>query len=360
MRALLLIILAICLAYLVAWPTPVAPVAWEAPQDRGYSGAFESNDRLASMNTRPIAPFGGPETLAATPEGGLVTGTETGELLHISADGEQRVVARLGGRPLGVAVGDDGAYYVANAGIGLQKVHADGKMKLLAKRVGDTPILYANSVDVAGDGRVFFTDSSQRFGPDEYGGTLGASILDLMEQSASGRLLQFDPATETASAIADGLSFPNGIALDPAGEFLLLAETGRYRILKVWLRGERRGTHAVIIDNLPGFPDNISRGNDGRYWVGLVAPREPILDKLARRPFVRKMIARLPPAFRPSPADYAHLLAIDADGNIIMNLQSSLGPLTRITGAIETPNDLYVSSLSGSEFGVIPTLALDR
>ena len=54
-----------------------------------------------------------------------------------------------------------------------------------------TPI----AVVVAPDGTIYFTDASTRFAPAQWGGTYEASVLDIMEQSATGRVLAYDPAT---------------------------------------------------------------------------------------------------------------------------------------------------------------------
>lgn len=360
MRILLLLLVVIVLGYLLIWPTPVAPKAWEAPADPGYVGVHARNERLSSMQTRAIAPFLGPEALALTADGNVLTGTESGELLEIDAAGKTRIVSRLGGRPLGLAIAGDGRIYVANAGIGLQRVTPDGKSQVLARRFAGAQIAYANSVAIAPDGLVYFTDSSTHFNPEKYGGTLEASVLDLLEHDPNGRLFRYDPESNEVDLILDRLQFPNGVAVDPSGEFLLLAETGHYRVLKVWLGGREPGLMEPLIENLPGFPDNLSLGQDGRYWLGLAAPRKALLDSLDGSPFLRKMVARLPPVFRPQAEPYAHVIAINADGDVLTDLQSSLGPLYTVTGAVEGATNLYISTLHGPEIGVIPKLALER
>ena len=39
----------------------------------------------------------------------------------------------------------------------------------------------------------------------------------------------------------------------------------------------------VLLDDLPGFPDNVTRGAEGRYWVGLTKPRSDTIDAMAGR-----------------------------------------------------------------------------
>jgi sugar lactone lactonase YvrE len=59
--------------------------------------------------------------------------------------------------------------------------------------VGGDPIRYADAVVVARDGKIYFTDASTRFGPVDWGGTFEASVLDILEQSATGRVLGARP-----------------------------------------------------------------------------------------------------------------------------------------------------------------------
>jgi hypothetical protein len=46
-------------------------------------------------------------------------------------------------------------------------------------------------------------------------------------------------------------------------------------------------TDRIIIGNLPAFPDNINNGLSDRFWIGLVAPRNALLDARSDWPFAR-------------------------------------------------------------------------
>lgn len=58
-----------------------------------------------------------------------------------------------------------------------------------------------------------------------------------MQASHTGRLLRYDPASGRTDVLADGLWFANGVALAPDGSYVVVAETMRARLLRVWLRG---------------------------------------------------------------------------------------------------------------------------
>ena len=177
------------------------------------------------------------------------------------------------GRALGMDFDAAGNLIVADAYLGLLSISPDRKIEVLTDKVGVSPILYADDVDIAPNGKMYFSDASVRFGAQHNGGTYPASLLDVMEHSRSGRVLEYDPSTQETRTIMEGLSFANGIAMDPMGRFIFVNETSEYRIHKYWLQGDKAGTSEVIVKNLPGFPDNIVTGQNGRFWFGLVSPR---------------------------------------------------------------------------------------
>ena len=112
------------------------------------------------------------------------------------------------------------------------------------------------------------------------------------------------------------------------------------------MNGPKLGSQEVVIDNLPGFPDNIHVGLNGYYWIGLTAPRSEVLDNLSNQPFLRKVIQRLPAFMRPNVAPYGVVIAIDGQGNVIENLQDPSGQVYASTRANESEEYLYVSSLT--------------
>ncbi len=353
MRILIVLLLLISLVYLLAWPAPIEPKAWSAPIFEGLAGAHAPNERLKKMETFSFAPHFGPEDITGDAEGNIYTVSKGGELLKIDAERNISILARLGGRPLGIEPTTDGSLVVANAGVGLQLVTASGKTAVLTRKVAGTPIFYADDVAVDDDGMVYFSDASTHFDPRKFNGTFAASQLDIMEHDPNGRLLSYNPETGETEILIDKLSFANGVAVDESGTFLLVAETGAYRIWKYWLKGPKRGQKEAIAENLPGFPDNINRGQDGRFWVGLVSARIPLVDKLSDKPFIRKMVSRLPASFRPDATSSSHLIAIDGDGKVLIDLQGTDIPMNSITGAYETDTDLFVSSLVGELIGRI-------
>ena len=350
------------IAYLVLWPVPVRPVSLLAAAAPGYTGAHAVNQGLAGLQIINLGAEEGPEHVAFGPDGKLYAAVASGNLLRMNADGSaQQIFASTGGRVLGFAFDAAGNLIAANAYRGLLEIAPDGKARVLADKVGGDPIRYANSVIVKRNGLIYFTDSSTRFSPADLGGTFAASILDIIEQSATGRVLEYDPAKGTTRIVARGLSFANGITLSEDEQWLLVAETGRYRVWKiataaenVELSGGPSAQAQVLLDNLPGYPDNLMRGQGGRIWMGFTKPRSAVVDGMADKPWLRSMTLRLPRALWPVPKPYGHVIAFAEDGRIVADLQDPSGAYPETTAATETADRLYVHSLHAKGLGWKP------
>lgn len=351
-------------AYLLLWPVPVQPVAWLAPPDPGYGGVHALNQRLAGLQMIPLDGEAGPEHIAIGPGGKLYTAVAGGKVLRMNLDGSGReVLVNTGGRVLGFDFDAQGHMIAADAVKGLLSIAPDKTVTLLTDRVSENdPIRYADGVVVAVSGRIYFSDASTRFAPARWGGTFEASVLDILEQSATGRILEYHPATKRTRVVARGLSFANGVALSRNQQTLFVAETGKYRIWRIAVdadnldlsRGAVPPQAIVVFDNLPGYPDNVVSGHDGLLWVGLTKPRSPMVDAMAGKPWLRQMTYRLPRAMWPVPRAYGHVFAFTEDGRVVADMQDETGAYPETSGLTETTERLYVQSLTAKGIGWKP------
>ncbi|WP_170331279.1 SMP-30/gluconolactonase/LRE family protein [Ruegeria arenilitoris] len=351
MRYFLILVL-VGLAYLIFWPVPVAPVAYEPPEPPGFTGDFEENRHLDGLEliTLPEGEIG-PEDLAVLPDGTIYTTSLSGILYRI--DGDTPVeVDRLGGRPLGLKAGPDGALFIADSFRGLMRWTGPGTLEAVVSEIDGAPVIYANQLDVGQDGTVYFSNSSDRFDPETMGGTKPTSVLTIWEQSDTGYVARHAP-NGTTEKIAEGFVYTNGVALSPDEDFLLIAETGRARVHKLWLKGPRAGETEVLLDNLPGYPDNLEAQGDGTYWVAFASPRVPS-EALMPFPFLRKVIWRLGPMVRPAPIHRGMIVQFDGQGNILRTLQDPDGRLGITTGGKIVDDQFYVMTLDSPWFGRMP------
>ncbi len=372
--------LAAMLAYLLMWPVPIEPVAWSAPVDLGHTGAHSENQRLAKLHTWALkGDQEGPEHITSY-QGTLYTALSNGDIVSFKPDGSSEVLANTGGRPLGMEPTPDGTLYIADAMKGLLSINLTGgtpHLRTLLDKIDhplpDDRIRYADAVGIDVRGNVWLTDASRRFSAKDNGGTFEASVLDILEGSCTGRVIVMDPNTGRHRVALTGLCFPNGMAFTPDGRSMLLSETGRYRILKIDLANLsvarsaqgmtrvpslqdalKQGAAKVLIDNLPGFPDNVTRGENGRFWTGLTKPRGKVVDFAADKPWLRELTLRLPRALWPVPKAYGHIFAFDENGQILDDLQDPSGAYPETTAATEVGGKLFVQSLNSRSVGWLP------
>lgn len=355
----------VALAYFCLWPIPIEPVSWDAPTAPGYVGPHAVNDKLAQLNIIDLGTEAGPEHMALGPDGKLYAAVESGRILRMQADGSQReVFVQTGGRVLGFDFDARGHLIAADAVKGLLSIAPDQSIQLLTDKVHvngqPDPIRYADAVVVAQNGKMYLSDASTRFAPKDWGGTFEASVLDILEQAATGRVLEYDPASGQTRVVAHGLSFANGVALSRDEKHLFVNETGKYRVWKIDVNAQavdvnQKGDQArVLFDNLPGYPDNLMRGRDGKIWLGFAKPRNPTIDHLAQHPFLRKVTLRLPRVLWPIPQAYGHVMAFNEDGQVVADLQDPSGQYPESTGVTETADRLYIQSLHAKGLGWLP------
>lgn len=365
-------------AYLAFWPIPATPVGWPQAKDLGHTGAHATNQKLAGLQRLPLdAAQSGPESITFH-QGWLYTGLLNGDLLKFSPDGQAReVIANTGGRPLATDVDAQGRVLVADAMKGLLRVEGSGakaKVDTLLAAIDDPVagdrVRFADAVKAGPDGTIWLTDASRRFGALEWKGTFEASVLDILEHSCTGRVIAVNPETLKARVALAGLCFPNGLAFSADGKSLFLSETGLYRILKIDLaklsvtrtaqgplgtptlaNALGQGAATVLIDNLPGYPDNLTRGEQGRLWVGLTKPRSAIVDLASEHAFIRALTLRLPRFLWPVPKAYGHIVAFDESGKIVDDLQDPAGGYPDTTAATEAGGKLFVQSLNAGFIG---------
>jgi len=349
MKKAFLAVFALGLGYLTLWPVPLTPEVYEPLRAPAFTGDFESNDAMAALELvlLPDAAVG-PEDLAVMPDGTVYTTDLAGKLYRI--DGEvPELIEDLGGRPLGLKAGPDGALYIADSYRGILRWTGPGRLETLVSEVAGAPLIYANQLDIARDGTIYFSNSTDRFDPELLGGTKPTSVMTVWEQSNSGYVARRLP-DGTVEKIADGFVYTNGVALSQAEDFLLINETGRARVHKLWLTGDKAGERELFLGNLPGYPDNLERQGDGTFWLAFASPRLPS-EKLMPYPFLRKVTWRLGDLVRPAPVHRGMVIQFDENGNILRNLQDPSGRFGVTTSALQVGAQFYVMSLDGRGFG---------
>ena len=320
---------------------PVSPVVWRPPKAPPRARQPRSATPMPRLTVLPV-PGVGPEDVAVDRHGRILTGTADGRILRLSPDGRHiETLAETGGRALGIEWLDErDSLLVCDARRGLLLVDAaEGSVEILCDSVEGQRMLFCNNAAMSTNGTVYFTDSSRRFGLDHW-------KADLVEHSGTGRLLRREPDGAVA-LVLDGLQFANGVAISADESFVAVAETGAYRVQRVWLTGERAGTIDILIDNLPGFPDNISTGSDGLTWITVASRRDRVLEVLHPLPPVfRRLAWAMPERLQPAPHPTVWVMAVDAQGRVVHDLQEAGDErFWMVTGVREVDGRVYLGSL---------------
>lgn len=373
--SLLVVLLALSVRlYLLPSPIDPKPYRLKGPPP-ALQGPLAVNTRLQAGRRLFSGTLHGPESFTADRDGNVYTGTVDGKLWRIGPDDSLTLVTHMGqnlpecgsnpdlepvcGRPHGVRLDRDGQLIVADSYLGLHSVdpHSGEKTLLLANSqgAGGVPFAFLNGLEISSQtGIIYFTDSSSRWGRRHV-------KLEVIELNALGRLLSFDPRTGTVNVLLESLFMPNGIALSPDEDFLLLAETSMGRILRYWLKGPRAGSSDVVLDNMIGYPDNIRLSDRGTFLVGVTTPRfrtllPPFLDLIAPYPALKRLLAKLVPLtwYNLLLPRYALVLELGLDGEVVGSLHDPEGRLTwSISDVFQHGGRTYLGS---TELPFLPVL----
>jgi strictosidine synthase len=335
------------------------PAPWTPPPAPAFTGALTRNQLLDQVQRWEVPGGAKPEDVVFDAAGRLYAGVEDGRIWRWPAgfgdDGAGGDMAGLfadtHGRPLGLEVDSrDGTLIVCDAYRGLLRVTETGQVRVLADSYGGRRLKFANNAAVAADGTVYFSDSSTRFRLEHY-------KQDLLEHRPNGRIFRYHPSAAGLELVADGLYFPNGVALAPDESFLLVAQTGGYDIVRIPLTGPAAGRPGTFASALPGIPDNMSSAGDGSYWIAFPSPRLPLVDRLMPHPAPRRVAARLPDRLQPAAQRYGLVARLGADGQITQSLHGPSGSYREIVGVREHDGWLYLGSLHETAVGRVPVPA---
>ncbi|CAD7702383.1 unnamed protein product [Ostreobium quekettii] len=338
-------------------------------------GDYAPNTRLQGTVRLLQGVVSGPESLVVAHDGKTVIVLDKfgyakrGSVIE-STSGVPRVELEDGvfaytgpGRPLGAEFDQGGNLVICDSLKGLVMV-ANGTRRLvvLANRVAEdsaidpgSEINYANDLDIAKDGTVYFsasTDLRVAFNRDGFYDTFNTYLLDALRGKPAGRLLAYNPKERTAKVLAGGIWYANGVALAKDESFVAVVETTALRVRRHWLKGPQAGQTDVLIDALPGFPDGISRGEDGNFLIALISRPSPILKLMPFRP-LRAIAAWIPPKWRPRPKPWGAVIRVSPEGKVVeTHFDVEGGFMSGISGVREVGGRMFFGTLENDHIGI--------
>jgi sugar lactone lactonase YvrE len=386
---------------LLALPSHFEPHGWpDAPPLPSLSGPWARNDVLTGAQ---LLTWGGdalaPECFAEDSRGDVYASVAWGAVLRAPRDGEQRATpvfftlaavdgtAKLAqhpqltwcrqqaaakntsaesvcGRPLGLRIKND-TLYVADAYFGIFRVPLAGAADaspewLVRSSDASPPMRFVNDLDVANDGAVVFSDSSDKHDRSQ-------NRLLILDNPPGGRLFKYTPSTRQLQLLASGLHFPNGVQLLPDESAVVFVELGRLRLLRCALAPPCT-TPTVFADALPGVPDNVRLTQDGRsLLVGAgtrVARPFSLLHMLWRHPrFTRTLgvllspmpLERIMAAAEALVPRHGLVLRLSLDGTPLASLHDPSGRVALLSHAQHTSDGaLWLGSATNAYAARLP------
>lgn len=321
-------------------PKPrIDPVRWQPPPSR----PLPPPDPTPTLTLVEI-PGTAPEDVVVDADGAIFTGVEDGRIIAVDpADHKPRVVTDTGGRPLGLAFTRDAKLLICDSHRGLLRFDPQtAQLDTLVGEINGRPLMFCSNAVESADGTIYFTESTDRFRYEHYKGSV-------IEARGSGSLLRRDP-DGTVSVLAEGLHFANGVTLTADESAVVFAESTGRRLSKYWLTGPHRGSITPLVEELPGHPDNITTGSDGRIWVAMVSDRNALSDWLSpRAPVLRTLLWRLLPyRWLPDPTSVVWVAGFDAgDGRVLSQFRTKHPGFGLATGVVEADGRLWMGRIAG-------------
>jgi sugar lactone lactonase YvrE len=175
----------------------------------------------------------------------------THELVAVDAEGGREVVANVAGMPMGTGWLPDGRMLVVSSRDGrLLQRQPDGSVDLYADLSTVSPFPWGDAV-VDGRGNTYVGNIGFEFP----GGEFAPGTLALVTPDG------------TARTVADGLAFPNGIAVTPDNRTLIIAESYAARLTAFDIEADGSLTGRREWARIEGSaPDGICLDADGALW----------------------------------------------------------------------------------------------
>ncbi|HRP77510.1 MAG TPA: SMP-30/gluconolactonase/LRE family protein [Aquamicrobium sp.] len=323
----------------------------------GSDSDYALNDKLRGVEAIGLGELDGPEDVIFDQNDNLYCGSRHGDVIRFFAPDHKRweVFAHIGGHPLGFAFDREGNLHTCVGGMGLFRISPAGEVTKLSDEtnrsllsiVDDSRLRLADDLDIAPDGKVYFSEATVRYEMYDW-------MVDALEGRGNGRIICYDPKTNSSRTMLPDLQLPNGICVEKGGQSLLFAETWGCRITRWYFDGPNKGRKEIVVDNLPGYPDNINRASDGSYWCALCGMRAPVFDLALRMPdFRRRMVRKV------GRDDWLYpnmntgcVIKFDADGNILdvlWDLGGEAHPM--ITSIREHKGWLYLGGIYNNRVG---------
>lgn len=197
-----------------------------------------------------------PECVTVDQLGNLYCGGESGQLYSLSdSKSEATQIAQRGGLILGICVNGNGTIYAcdaSNAEIYARTV--DGSTRTVSRGTLSRPMRIPNFPVLDSQGNIYVSDSGSW-------------------PEGGGCIYRICPEGETSVWSEAAPHFTNGLAINPTGDYLYVAESLLPGVTRIKINEDSQAGKAEVVCLLPGtVPDGIAFDLSGRLYISCYRP----------------------------------------------------------------------------------------
>ncbi|NYT86928.1 hypothetical protein [Pollutimonas harenae] len=208
------------------------------------------------------------------------------DILQIDPDGDQHLIAQLSAPAQALAVFRDGLVAATQDGLSFIMGSFDGKQ---VHTLEGQAVQCINAMHEGPGGSLLISQGSSNVSYADW-------TTDLLSRGKSGRILEYDPQSDSCRVRAQGLAYCYGVCFD--GSRIIASETWAHRLRVI--QGE---TVEIGPSQIAGYPSRISRASDGGFWLTIFAPRSQLLEFVLREDAFRsEMMQTIEPQYWIAPA----------------------------------------------------------
>ncbi|MGD0640964.1 MAG: ABC transporter permease, partial [Roseiarcus sp.] len=221
-----------------AYVSPTYYRLGQLPETAAGSGSpYAMNDRLRGAEAIGLGELDGPEDVIFDRDDNLYCGNRGGDIVRFMAPDYKRreVFAHIGGHPLGLAMDAGCNLHVCIGGMGVFKITpqreviklTDETNRTVLSIIDDSRLRLPDDLDIAYDGRVFFSEATKRY-------ELWDWMVDALESRPNGRIICYNPNDGTTRTEVYKVILPNGICMEENRQSFLWSSTWGCSIHRYW------------------------------------------------------------------------------------------------------------------------------